>query len=252
MAVLQNDRAVDVKSRADKLLFGEDYSKDVATNFSFDHDTDQFNTVMQSYFVPGDEQVTSKKEPVMDSYYNDTNPISSQTQTFRPKIFGQNLEEINFEKIAEVAISDTDTHVLNQVSDTDTHVLNKTESDFDVQMKLNHKGLIAIVSFFAVVAMIIALVIVNSVSIGNANGRIAAMTASNAATAAIVAARQEQVDNVRATSEDIVMSEIGSGQREYLGTPDRIVVDQWAAPVNPDASSNFFDWLSRLFSGIFR
>ena len=277
MPVLQNDKRIATEfttEQAEKMLFGNSeplaaYKPDVeiATNFNLSHDLQAYDElvdtryqsgsvaekpVLENYFVTKDE-VDTRDQIETQKYINNDNPLPYSP--FKPRIFGTNLQEIDtsllqstktlnqtLEKIAEVNFTPA---VKEEVQE---------EIAYSSKMKLNAKGIIAVCTFFAVVALVVALIVVNSVSIGSGSSRISTLRAANIA----VSMELEQAELERDIKYNDKVIEIenmvkapDSGYTQ-LGTPTKLPnLSTWRKVSNLDAGTNLFDQISKFLSGLF-
>ena len=134
--------------------------------------------------------------------------------------------------------------------------------------KLNARGWIAIAAFISVVVLVTALIIINASNIGIASSRISTLRDENA----VLSASVSQAEYQRDTTYDRITNDIRTqlnnqiGEYRYLtanGTTGEFTQLPPTAQVpptntirpplgNPDASTNWFDRLSRWLSGLFR
>ena len=266
--------------------------REIATNFDTAHNLDAYKDLVENKYA-GSEAVFSSAQPMFspyataetraqnvlekptlegyytpaaaqfeydtktESYYNDDNPLPPIA--FKPRIFDNNLQEIDttntqmrsfldLENIGNFDVeTETDTQVVAESSED-------TATDFVPSLKLNAKGLIAVCSFFIVAALIIALIIINSVSIGSATSRISDLRAQNtAATAELQSATATRESIYETTTKQIerTVKAPGSGYKELTNVKRLPNLKTWEKVVNQDYSTNFFDVLSKFFSGIF-
>ncbi|MCL2570536.1 MAG: hypothetical protein FWE16_05020 [Firmicutes bacterium] len=238
----------------------------IATRFNNTHDVNAFNGIVSSRYQEARDvlfnakplpQSQSAVAPVFDSYIKpgDTIPQDYQfqpKQTFRPVIFDMNLSPIQEqsqqpqEQLEKIAEMDTSNY---SVRDEKAHV----DDDQDVTMKLNTRGFIAVASFVAVLALVVALIIINAVNISASGARIDALRTEN-----IQLSQQfDQVSSQRYSEYNRITNEIRNqfdgDNFVQVGTPVRIPPQvTWQFPDNPDHSTNWFDRLSNFLSGLFR
>ena len=209
---------------------------------------------LDTYYTPDTNQKV-EFETQFTSYYNDDNPLPA---AYKPRIYDRNLQEVD-----TTTANPNTTGSLNLLGDfdvdfaTDTAVAEKQDiaeaTDFVPAMKLNAKGLIAVCCFFAVAALIIALIVINSFSIGSAASRISDLRAENQAVTVElqnnVAARENLYN---ATTKQITQQVTTSSEWSKLPNAKKLPnLKTWEKVVNQDVSTNLFDVLSKFLSGIF-
>jgi len=198
---------------------------------------------------------------------------AQKTSPFRPKIFDQNtLAEIDFSSYVQPTdeIIDTTQPIMevqpNCEIEQEVETVTKVQELAEVTpiVKLNGKGMIAVISFIAVTMLVLALIIVNSVSISGASARISDLQAVNTTYASQVA--DKEIDNIRLHNKRVqdARDEVDAPEGEvpigtqtdsgyvFVGTnPMHLNIPTWLIPKNPDASTNFFDKLSQFGSKLF-
>lgn len=284
-ATLTRD-SVSTRDRASRVLFDNNeftetamQDTSVGTGFSFDHNVSEFNNLVQTKYpqmveFPAPANSTESLElskyytdnintPYQQStapvqqYYNDANPIPKQVyQSFRPKVvtddeafyFGNksHADEALMQKIDEVQVFEPTLEKVDFAADVerDTH----TES----YLKLNTKGVIACLTFAAITLLIIALVIINSVSIGNSNNQIRRLREENIQ----LTQQYNDAESLRAQAYDRGVTKA----KNFAGSPESTVPtienlppvsSQPLYPANPDKSTNVFDQIVKFFGKIF-
>jgi hypothetical protein len=135
--------------------------------------------VFEKYRVDRTEYAQPTEAP--QQYFNDKNPMPYQT--FRPRIFDFEVHEFDtgrgadLEQIAEVDVVAETENLTAPTMETPVRVTE--QSFFQPKLRLNAKGIIAVVAFFAIVAMITVLIIVNSIAVGTNRSRISALRMEN-------------------------------------------------------------------------
>lgn len=202
------------------------------------------------YYTP-DAKYESPREITFNRYYNDANPIPYQT--FKPKML-TDFEDVQIDdargfgdrgllqKIDEVQI-------LEPVARPQTAAALDRDEATEPYLKLNAKGIIACVAFVAVTLLIVLLVIINSVAIGGAGTKIKRLQDENTELS-------QQLNTVSVISNDAYQKGVAAAKHfaETDGVePETIYLPPIASyqAVNPDKSTNFFDWLARVFGSIF-
>jgi len=283
---LQGDKpsATLTRDRASRVLFDNDTTDtamqdtSVSTGFSFDHNVAEFNNLVQTkypqmvefpapafteslelnkYYTDNINTPYQQTTTPVQPYFNDTNPLPKQLyQSFRPKVvtdddafyFDSKLhaDEALLQKIDEVQVYEPTMEKVDFTADTSQQV--HTES----YLKLNTKGIIACLTFVAVTLLIIALVIVNGVSISNSNNKIRDLRDKNTE----LTQQYNDAETVRAAAYSRGVAKANG----FAGSPEAVapsvenlppVSSQPLYPPNPDASTNFFDQIANFFGKIF-
>lgn len=189
--------------------------------------------------------------------------------TFRPKIFDTNLEEIDFntrglplkhEQPAETVAREP-IHLADFLVDdkaAPAAVAEKTEEpvkekEYVTRFKLNAIGLTAIISFIAVVVLVLAFIIVNSVSISGNNAKISRLKTQNRELAATLSEQQNQSALVYQQMGDYIEQMVTDPVNGYSNDIEVITVspDVWMPAGNADYHTNFFDQICNFFSRLF-
>jgi hypothetical protein len=201
--------------------------------------------------------------PVTEKYYNDANPVPRENlvpyKSFRPKILAdfEDLQQTAayapaayaeptpapdaaLEPLLEVGVA--------EAPDQQSMASLERNPLIEPHVRLNAKGLIACVTFFAVTALVVLLIILNSVAIGNTTGRVDALKAENAALT------QEYNTMIKSRS-DAFYTAIRDAAAEYGVPPAEITLPPLESagltPANPDHSTNLFDQICQFFTNLF-
>ena len=201
-------------------------------------------------------------EPYLSGTDSVTNAQTRQSpQTFRP-IIAPEIENAHrftpteMHQIAEVEVPKQSIQKA-QVMQKQTSAITNTETHASI--KLNTRGMIVVASFFAVLALITTLIIVNAVSLSASRTNLATMGNENSALRSQLRDRQDERDQVyRDVTEDIrnQLNNNGTFNGEQFDRlpPAQLLppVSPWQHAPNPDASTNWFDRVSAWLSGLFR
>jgi len=240
---------------------------------------------LAGYYTPAQGFSRVESSPAQETYAQTKNFAPQETvleqyvpaqrySAFRPKIFDQDtLAEIDFSSYVQPTtdeVADTSQPILEvqfeQAQQQEIETVAETQELAEVTpiVKLNGKGMIAVISFIAVTMLVLALIIVNSVSISGAATRISALQVSTATAASIVADKeientqlynkrvQDARNEVNAPSGEVTIGTQTESGYVYVGNnPVHINIPRWAIPKNPDSSTNFFDKMSQFLSKLF-
>jgi cell division protein FtsB len=261
------------KEQAHRLLYeplpAEQSRLDVEARFNTDHDTTAFDNLMKDSYehvaaapTPQPQVVASPfgnlktPSPQFDSYVTPQNPIST---TFRPKIYDQNLVEVDTsipvappQLVAEVDIEPF-------IAPQPPAMAYDDDEEVEGKIRLNTKGIIAVVAFFAVVALVAILIIMSAVSINASGTRIQELTADNAVASARLEELQREHNRVR--RQRTTRNDEDYNVYDYIEDhglvqlPEARPLPQLSIPnlnQNPDHSTNWFDQIVRFLSGLFR
>lgn len=224
------------------------------------------------------QEISTPVTPQFESYVNTATQTRERaaaepTQTFapfgpksnfKPTIYTHNFQKVdedemaqaaNLEKIAEVQIVDEQSRPKSAETEHELH---------DQMVRLNTRGKIAVASFFAILALVIVLVIINAVSIGSSGAALQSLRSENAALNSNL--------NTTIADRNAAQSNITDELNNYFNTPGNSVtingqeyvrinnsntnnlpnLNSWQRPSNPDSRTNWFDRLSAWLSGLFR
>jgi|GEM_PF-3480825 len=204
------------------------------------------NVLNPSGFNPlGLNQTTA--EPQYQKYYTAANPVPVEHHTFRPKLVTEfeeyvapaaSTNEAGMEKVLETEVADTSVSA-------DVH---ESEESLPINsaLRLNAKGLIALITFAAVTALIVTLVVINSIAIGDSGSRINKLTAENQA---IVS----QYNSAMAERDTAYNAGVSDAERQAGSVPDNVKLPQTNNNYtdNSDRNTNLFDQICKLISSIF-
>jgi hypothetical protein len=189
--------------------------------------------------------------------------------TFRPKIVENELTYNDFGTAAPTAkqpelVAEVNFDVLR-----DEHKYAHRETDIDAgidtqnftRLKLSPVGMVAVISFLAVAVMIIAFVIANSIAIGTNSAKIENLSAQNSTLSGQIVAQNAANASFLEHYGSYYLADKGMTVEQYIAangyTTENITAsaipagEAWTAQGNPDASSNLFDWFSKMLSKIF-
>jgi len=266
--VITNDRTIVSREEAERLLYQTTESApagfanlETAQRFNYTPadapNFDAFEALasqpkyMSAPAMQTFESPLPTSSPALESYVTNTQQLTQrpefQNGTFRPQLFDtQTLEKVEYspavelEKIAEVEIHDT----------AQIHEMPTRSREQDQVIKLNRRGIIAVASFFAVLALVTVLVIINAINLGQSGARLDSLRASNTEMrqdmSGVNAERQAYLANL--TPEELASR--GLTQLPITNLPSQS--NTWQQPSNPDHSTNWFNNLSRFLSGLFR
>jgi len=192
-----------------------------------------------------------------------TEQIAQYNQTFRPTIYDENLRPINtsstMHQIAEIPVEDVGYSVREELGALETVAEQDDATEEVTSLKLNTRGWIAVASFFAVLLLVTVLIIINAVSLGGSSARISTLQAEQTELRAQLSAQDGalvRTFNERSAEIRRQIQTYGSYngiQFEYIGTPTQLPPIPTLRPLpNPDHSTNWFNDMSRWFSGLFR
>ena len=198
--------------------------------------------------------------PEVQKYYNDSNPIPQQYHAFKPKMFTDfeelivpspkgELDEALLQKIDEIQVYEPTEATTKVAFEAGANM----DTDTETYLKLNKKGIIACVTFIAITMLIIFLVIYNSIAINGAGNQIRRLRHEN--TELQQQQTRAEVDRMEALrrGEAAAHQFAGSGAATPPAIENLPPISSFPlTPSNPDASTNFFDQVSRFFSGLFR
>ena len=184
---------------------------------------------------------------------------------FKPFVIDELNNEIGLfdTQIAQpIKIAEVDMEVEHEVA-IKPAPLKKNYSD--AVIKLNHKGMIAVGAFFAILLLVTVLVIINAVSLGSSSARLSSLRAETSTASSQLSQMQAERDLAYSQRTADINSQLnqngtvqmGNGsyrQFDFNGSHSIRVPGQqrWRESDNPDASSNWFDSMSRWLSGLFR
>ena len=211
--------------------------------------------VLNQYMVtPKEVQPYQAVAPQFESYYTGTTPMPQQYQTYRPKVIesfpevqiaekdkiATHFDEMWMEKVAEAEVVETQR---TAVTRQDSEVF--TES----YLRLNAKGLIACVTFFAVTALIIALVIINGIAIGASASNIETLQHENRS----LQVRHNDAMSDRADAYNDAMRQIDAGGPFVPGQIVQSTPRTYGlSNVQSDHSTNLFDVIAKFLTSLFR
>ena len=178
---------------ANDLLYGQPSGNRFATleaaRFN-SYDTTAYDTLMDSNYPNSTETVAIAEtktiveegkqkftQPQFESYVTDFETIKVKYDTFRPKIFDENLQEVNEETLAEFKVAEVEVDTTTQRSVREQH---EDDTEEKYAIKLNSKGLIVVATFVAVLVLVTVLVIINAITIGSTASRIDSLRSGNA------------------------------------------------------------------------
>ncbi|MCL2851214.1 MAG: hypothetical protein FWE01_02530 [Firmicutes bacterium] len=282
---------------ANELLYGGVGSEiasrwDVSSSTSVfsEYDTGTYETFKDKYSdnefvteaIPQAPQATfsqpqtlfTTETPVFESYVTDTASVVEKSKTFSP--FKPNLivEQNDFiqlvdTQIAEpIKIAEVEMEVEHETIAKSTREHKRKVSSESV-IKLNHKGMIVVGTFLAVLLLVTVLVIINSVNLNSSASRLSSLRAQNALTSSQLSQAQAERDRLYNERAAELYSQLNSNRNgnsssvntgngninvEYVGNnADRVQQQQpWRPGGNPDQSSNWFGNLSNWMNSIFR
>ena len=265
--VTHNPRKIETVTReqAYEALFREGDAP--PTGFNYSHDTGRFEELKSNYHDTAQTYVAPPMEehiftnpgsgaPALEPYLTpDQNP-----RTFRPQLYTETLEPTEYysppaEELQKIAEIEMPSIPLGQ-SVRETEEVEETSG----VIKLNTRGLIAVASFFAVLALVTVLIIINAVSINASGARIDQMRMNNSAERHSLNQKLQERDQVwNDVTNDIreqlnANGQINGEKFEQVGPPTHLPpIQPWQPPANhPDHSTNWFDAISRWLSGLFR
>jgi len=257
---------------ANKVLYGSE--DEVVARFNYDHDTTAFDALRDAQYQDISLAATNTVEfaepapvaftapapvtapaPGLASYYNDKNPIPASS--FRPKLYDPALNDMvdsintHLEKIAEVEVAEEKEAVTKAVATTQT---------YDATLKLNARGVVAVASFIAVLALVVTLIVINAVNISASAGRIDVLNNDRAVMSQELDQLLTERNQVWSDVTGGIRDQVNSGSLNIGGTemvqlpPVRPLpnLPTWSPPANPDASTNWFDRVSSWLNNLFR
>jgi hypothetical protein len=258
----------------------------VSFGFSHDHSTAKFDELVQARYpeaaAPTQEtgfdkycvqEVPTYVAPVepVQKYFNDSNPVPAQPaivpyQSFRPKIleefegyqapmgvnppiFGATFDGSGMDEMKDLDNAGKEISLTKvEMADAPVEIERKASpSATESYIKLNAKGLIACVTFIAVTALVVLLVIINSFAIGSAGARIDRLRDGNAD---LAIEHSRAMDNRQSAWNNGVARATGASD---TSSPDHVYnlppLDM-SAPTS-GSSTNWFDQLARFFGNLF-
>ena len=264
--LLQNEKSTMTldRDRASRILYDDEpmmASNMVTTDFSNietealfnnNHNFNEYNTLVESSYAE-EIQTQTVELPRFEQYYNDTNPLPMQQhQSYRPNVLADfpELIQAQDQKIA----TQFDEALMEKIAETEVVEIAKavdtTQESTEAYLRLNAKGLIAVVTFFAVTALIIALVIINGVAIGSGAATIDALQVENTQLTAVYSEAMSD----RNAAFSLGATEAGGTGSALL--PGQTITLPPATPIatstNPDHATNLFDQIVRFLTSIFR
>ncbi|MCL2755992.1 MAG: hypothetical protein FWE45_02975 [Firmicutes bacterium] len=262
--ITTNERTIVSREEAERLLYETSVAPssfadlDTAKQFNYaQHDTTKFDDLVmsqQKYQEAEAVQNYSSAAPVFEKYITNTSQISNEVKdTFRPQLFDEQLQRVDhnpviendLQKIAEVQIEEQ----VEQKREVKEY--RQIESDSDQTVRLNTKGIIAVATFVAVLALVTVLVIINAINLGNSGARIDALQGSNSELRQELSGLDQQRRDFINSLTPEELANMGFGQITDIRTITN-PSSTWTRPANPDHSTNWFDAISRFFSGLFR
>lgn len=207
-----------------------------------------------------------KTEDMFEPYHNPANPAPS----YRPATVMQLDQSGHIERVESNTITVPQPVQIFEIAlEEQQKSIEKAkrekvvETDVEVatgNLRLNARGMIAIASFFAIVILATVLIIVNAVSINSSSARISALNAEVTAAEQRIGQLTDQrtqafaqatrdLYNADGTVNEGALRDMGYVQLER---PIQLPPQQMnPTPDNPDRSTNWFDGMSRWFSGWF-
>jgi len=288
---LQGDKPTPTltRERASQTLFGDnDSATDIAVsdgafvNFSNDHNVTEFKNLVQTKYPQTfgatsffdttgsadsgtfNTYLTSRNvaepqaTPEIQKYYNDSNPIPQQYQSFKPKVMTDfedlqlpnpkgELDEALLQKIDEIQVFEPKAATTKIAFDVDADV------ETEAFLRLNAKGIIACVTFIAVTLLIIFLVIYNSITISSSGNQIRRLKQDNSELQQqhSIAESERMAAFLRGeAAAQAFAGSSGAEQPTHVTLPP--VSSYPLTPTNPDESTNWCDQISKFFSSLFR
>jgi len=232
----------------------------------------------QPYLQPvsATEFFTNTDLPVFEKYIdqNSTPDVSSTRNqfTFRPHIIDEQnsiLQLVDTQLSEPIKIAEVDMEVEHETVTKSPHE-HKSKTTTDSVIKLNHKGMIVVGTFLAVLVLVTVLVIINAINLGSSASRLSELRGESAVTySRLTQAQRDSTDarnnrtyelrrqlnaNRNGNNSEIQIGDGSNIQVEYTGNSAVRVPTQspWRPAENPDASSNWFNALGAWLSGLFR
>jgi hypothetical protein len=257
-------------------------------SFAVDLDTYEKPTRNASHLFPSEQfrrpsETYSAPAPELTSYQKPT--ATGRSTSFHEELFDTSLDEVDYaalskpkemeKRAAEIVIDVNLANERAEAKETFYEKHEKTENPKDnaeyiTSYKLNNVGMVAVVSFIAVTLLVIAFIIMNSVNIvGNSMAinnlaaqnsalsmQISTATGANAAAAEGNLVAEFAKYGIIIESANSVTAEQAAQyaiKKDYVMATVNppIVTEAWTAQTNPDASSNFFDKVSKFLSKLF-
>lgn len=244
--------------------------------FNNNHDTSRFNDLVAEspQMIQNPLNSATQKpiaEPAIDWAKPDESPFQSYIKpgerAYMPTQVAE-VEEVGLEKIMEVELEEVAPIQRGKIERANARVIEE-EEELDLAnatVKLNARGVIAIVAFFATILLVTVLIIINATSISGAGARISRLREENAVLSANVnqalSTRNEAYNSITNNITNQFNSQTGS-QRYIIGNGNSMQmvqlppvvqlppIETWR-PSNPDHSTNWFNNLSRWLSNLFR
>ena len=218
--------------------------------------------------------------PTFESYIApNTTPDISTTKTFspfsfRPTIITEDsssvLQLVDTLEPAPVKIAEVEMEVEhdNVITSTQKHT-KITKSNTESIIKLNHKGMIVVGTFLAILLLVTVLVIINAVNLGSSASRLSNLRAESALVSSQRDTAQAERDRLYRERAEYLANQLNQNRNDnsssiniggnqvdvnYVGNQTQNVAQQppWQPGENPDSSSNWFNNMSNWLSGLFR
>ena len=276
--LLQNEKSVLTmdRDRADRILYGDepmfhneamvatDFGNiETARLFNNDHNLDEYQQLVSSEYsdkIAVAEVVRQQDVPApkFESYYTGTSPMPKQYQTYRPKVI-EHFPEVqipegnrivtHFDEALMTKVAEADVVETSMESLTNTRHQTEVVANTETYLRLNTKGLIVCATFFAVTALIIALVVINGLAIGASAANIDSLRAENSRLQGI----HTDAINDRSVAYNTGVNQAGSGSSIVPGQSVNSIPRHYnLTDVQSDHSTNLFDVIARFLTSLFR
>jgi len=224
--------------------------KETQTMFNLQHNLSEYNKLVLENYPDELTAVETAPAPRINIELEQYAVHKPSKPTYRPTLI-----ETGFDSTEKLDHSDFFKRDIYEEAKTETKIKAEidTESNFQTVFKLNGVGMVAVVSFIAVTLLIIAFVIANSVAISNSAARIESLRSANYAIHADVLSQQAQNNQTYDQRAQEARDQVFAPGSGYVPvTPQQLPPSSpWTPAANPDASTNWFNQISRFFSRLF-
>ena len=252
----------------------EGYDTDTPRVFKLEHNTAEYDRMMRERYELEDYAPARQTAPCVIPVELDTYdaPVRvNNAGSYRPELeeyarptnrgVAYGAEPAHFETYETPARYDLLKSDVEKNTEKDTIVdeviaedieIESVQDNSPVRLRLNAVGMVAVVSFLAAAVMILSFIIANAVTISGNASAISALSTTNAAlTAELNSKIAENATLFETRAEEIAT--LVKGNPAYVEIPVSQLpqTPAWSPAPNVDASTNLFDWLSRVLSRIF-